>query len=286
MLQTICLRRPDSHKRWFFKFFMCRSLLLQRNLWCVLSTKTCICIFSERLILQNRDWMSVMLRCNAWLVSARTWKECSGNVNFWENSVIRGGLRVLIATKHAHFCSQSVVFGRILVFFSPFFLFSLRFWSTVKNIVTPPSAGCRGCRCCRWWRRWRSRTRRGSSSTRFPSGRRSAAPRLSPRPTTGWQTERERWRDHWNALSGEHCCTNQRRGRSFQSQASCFHWFPLVMLSYDTDIVCQTKLLLTSSTLVSLKHTLALLNLLFSLKSQRQLRSIWQRSNVSFKKHS
>lgn len=35
--------------------------------------------------------------------------------------MIRGGLRVLIATKHAHFCSQSVVFGRILVFFSPFF---------------------------------------------------------------------------------------------------------------------------------------------------------------------
>lgn len=121
MLQTICLRRPDSHKCWFFKFFMCRSLLLQRNLWCVLSTKTCICIFSERLILQNREWMSVMLRCNAWLVSARAWRECSGNVNFWENSVIRGGLRVLIATKHAHFCSQSVVFGRILVFFSPFF---------------------------------------------------------------------------------------------------------------------------------------------------------------------
>lgn len=50
--------------------------------------------------------------------------------------------------------------------------------------VTPPAAGCRGCRCCRWWRRWRSRTRRGSSSRHFPSDRRSAGLRPSPRPTT------------------------------------------------------------------------------------------------------
>lgn len=34
--------------------------------------------------------------------------------------------------------------------------------------------------------------RRGSSSTRFPTDRRSAGTRLSPHPTTGQQTERER----------------------------------------------------------------------------------------------
>lgn len=209
MIQTICFRRPDSHKRWFFLFFWESFLVASKETLVCFIYKKRICIFSERLILENREWMSVMLRCNAWRVSAWTWRERSGNVNFRENSVIRGGLRVLIATKHVRFCSQFVVFGWILVFFFPFF-FPLRFWSSVQSVVTPPSAGCRGCRCCRWWRRWRSRTRRGSSSARFPSGRRSAAPRLSPRPTTGWQTERERWRDRWNALSRERCGTNQK----------------------------------------------------------------------------
>lgn len=237
MIQTICFRRPDSHKRWFFLFFWESFLVASKETLVCFIYKKRICIFSERLILENREWMSVMLRCNAWRVSAWTWRERSGNVNFRENSVIRGGLRVLIATKHVRFCSQFVVFGWILVFFFPFFFFSCVFGAAFKASSRHPLQDVEDADAVdgdEGGEVGRDVDPLQRGSRRVEGLQRLAFLHVPPLD----DKQREKDGEIVETLWAENAVAQiKRRGRRFRSQASRFHWFPLVMLSYDTDIV-------------------------------------------------